>query len=60
MLGDLTPREAAAKAKTHPILVQWLKSIENGAARQAGQNEPMATYDFARLWRELGVESLRK
>jgi hypothetical protein len=59
-LDDQTPREATKTAKGRKMLVDWLKFIENNSERQLDPNDPMATYDFAWLWAELGVEKLRK
>ena len=41
-------------------LVTWLKVLENRSANQASPTDPIANYDFGWLWRELGVESLRR
>jgi hypothetical protein len=59
MLGDLTPRSAARTAAGRRRLVTWLKFLENRSADKTDPADPMATYDFAWLWRELGVENLR-
>ncbi|WP_086740364.1 hypothetical protein [Erythrobacter colymbi] len=60
MLGDLTPREAAKTASGRKKIAEWLKFIENRAANHPDAADPMATYDFSWIWRELGVEKLRK
>ena len=60
MLNDQTPRQATKTAKGRKMLVEWLKFIENHSGQQPDPNDPMATYDFAWLWAELGVERLRK
>jgi hypothetical protein len=39
--------------------VVWLKHLEN-RSRQPEATDPMTTYDFAWLWRELKVEDLRR
>jgi hypothetical protein len=39
--------------------LRWLKHLEN-RSRQPEATDPMATYDFAWLWRELKVEDLRR
>ena len=36
----------------------WLKSLENGNARDEPKNQ-MSTYDLGWLWRELGVDAFR-
>ena len=50
-LNNLTPRACALKNDQHPLLIQWLKSLENTtfAAPQ------MAHYDFTWMWEELGL-----
>lgn len=59
MLGDISPRTAARSARGRKILVVWLKHLENHSRRADDPNDPMATYDFSWLWRELKVEHLR-
>jgi hypothetical protein len=59
MLGNLTPRAAARTKSGREKLVVWLKHLEN-RSRQPEATDPMATYDFAWLWRELKVEDLRR
>ena len=60
MLGDITPRAAAKTAKGRVKLIEWLKYLENRSAQQPDQSDPMATYDYFWLWRELGVANERK
>ena len=60
MLGDITPRAAARTAAGRQRLSAWLKHLENRSGSQPGPNDPMATYDFTWMWRELGIEKLRK
>ena len=60
MLGDITPREASKSANGRVKLVEWLKYIENRSAQQPDDTDPMATYDYSWLWRELGVENERR
>ena len=59
MLGNLTPRSAARTKSGREKLAVWLKHLEN-RSRQPEATDPMATYDFAWLWRELKVEDLRR
>jgi hypothetical protein len=59
LLGNLTPRAAARTKSGREKLVVWLKHLEN-RSRQPEATDPMATYDFAWLWRELKVEHLRR
>ncbi len=57
-LGGRTPREAARDFEGREQLVALMKELENRTARQArdsGQN-----YDTLWLWRELGIEHLRR
>jgi hypothetical protein len=60
MLGDVTPRAAARTPNGREKIAAWLKYLENRSASQADLADPMATYDFRWLWRELGVEELRR
>ena len=59
MLGNVTPRKAAKTAGGREKLVAWLKRLENQMAHHES-SEPMAGYDVAWLWEELGVAELRK
>ena len=59
MLGNVTPRKAVKTARGREKLVAWLKRLENQMA-QHESSEPMAGYDVAWLWEELGVADLRK
>ena len=58
-LGNLTPRSAARTKSGREKLAVWLKHLEN-RSRQPEATDPMATYDFTWLWRELKVEHLRR
>ena len=59
-LRNKSPRAAAKTAKGRAKVVDWLKMLENHAARSAGRNDDMATFDFAWLWAELGLNDLRR
>ena len=59
MLGNRTPRAAARTAKGREKVVEWLKMLENRSARHCA-DDPMGGYDFGWMWRELGVEGLRR
>ena len=59
MLGDITPRQATKTAKGREKLVAWLKRLENHLAKHEPSG-PMAGYDAAWLWEELGVADRRK
>lgn len=60
LLGDVTPRAAARTAAGREKLAVWLKHLENRSRQQPDPANPVATYDFAWLWRELKVENLRR
>ena len=53
------PRTAARTDKGRAKVVDWLKMLENHAANSADRNDDMATFDFAWLWAELGLNDLR-
>jgi hypothetical protein len=59
MLGDLTPRQAARSAKGREQLCEWLKYLENSAARQQ-IGSVMSSDDLAWMWDELGIADLRR
>jgi hypothetical protein len=40
--------------------VDWLKHIENQTKSGRPSDDPMASYDFTWLWRDLGLEKLRR
>ncbi len=60
MLGDRSPRQAARTPAGREKLVTWLKFLESRSGNQVDPTDPMATYDFGWLWRELGVENPRR
>jgi hypothetical protein len=59
MLGDISPRAAARTARGRQQLVVWLKHLENRSRHAGNRNDPLATYDFTWMWRELEIEHLR-
>ena len=59
MLGNVSPRAAARTAWGREDLVVWLKHLENSSHHTTDCNDPMATYDFTWMWRELNIEHLR-
>ena len=59
MLGNVSPRAAARTLRARENLVAWLKHLENRSRHTMDRNDPMATYDFTWMWRELNVEHLR-
>ncbi|MCI0753574.1 hypothetical protein [Teichococcus vastitatis] len=58
-LGNVSPRRAARTAKGREKVVAWLKTLENHSAKRIA-GDPIGEYDFAWMWRELGVAELRK
>jgi len=60
MLGGRTPRQAARTPAGREKLVTWLRQLEKLSASQPNRDDPMATYAFGWLWRELRVENLRR
>ncbi|MGY8709726.1 hypothetical protein RAD16_28640 [Bradyrhizobium sp. 18BD] len=58
-LGGRTPRAAVKTAGGRIKVVEWLKIMENQTAKPSDPNSPMASYDFAWLWTELGLSELR-
>lgn len=60
MLGDRTPRALARTKAGRPKVAEWLKYLENGSAKSRETGDPMATFDFAWMWQELGIAELRK
>jgi hypothetical protein len=59
-LGDLSPRAAAQTAAGRRKVAVWLKHIENQTKSGRQPDDPMASYDFTWLWRDLGLEKLRR
>lgn len=53
-LGNISPREAIKTASGRKNVSQWLKCLENQSDRTNG------TYDFRWMWKELGIEHLRR
>jgi hypothetical protein len=60
MPGDVSPRAAIRSPGGRDRVAAWLKHLENGSARQEDPASPLATYDFAWMWKELGVERMRR
>lgn len=60
MLEGATPRAAARTKAGRDRLAAWIKHLENNSGRQFDPADPMATYDFTWMWKELGVENLRR
>lgn len=60
MLGDIAPRAAIRTKNGREKVAEWLKYLENRSASSQNPQDPMATYDFGWMWRELNVENLRR
>jgi hypothetical protein len=59
-LDNLSPRAAAKTAAGRRKVVDWLKHLENQSSSGRRPDDPMASYDFAWLWHDLGLEKLRR
>jgi hypothetical protein len=60
MLGNISPRAATRTKKGREKVAEWLKYLEYRSANSQNPQDPMATYDFGWMWRELNVEDLRR
>jgi hypothetical protein len=60
VLGNKSPRAAVKTAKGRIKVVDWLKTLENHAAKSPGRSAEIANYSFSWLWTELGVAELRR
>ena len=58
-LGGKSPRAAAKTPKGREKVAAWLKMLENHSAKRPAA-DPLGEYDFGWMWRELGVEALRR
>ena len=61
MLDGKTPRACARTKAGREKVADWLEHLENqtsGARLEA--DDPMASYDFAWIWTELGITDLRQ
>jgi hypothetical protein len=59
-LGNLSPRAAVQSSAGRRKVADWLKHIENQSKGGRQPDDPMASYDFTWLWRDLGLEKLRR
>lgn len=57
-LGNKTPRALARTKAGRSKVADWLKYLENGSAK-SDTTDPMASYDFTWMWKELGLADLR-
>jgi hypothetical protein len=60
MLGVIAPRAAIQTKNGREKVAEWLKYLECRSASPQNPQDPMATYDFSWLWRELNIENLRQ
>ena len=60
MLGNKSPRAAAKSKAGREKVAEWLKYLELQSAQLSDPADPMASYDFGWIWRELKVETLRR
>ncbi|MCK1745923.1 hypothetical protein IVA80_35475 [Bradyrhizobium sp. 139] len=59
-LGGLTPRAAVKTDNGRRQVVEWLKMMENMTAKSGDHNRAMASYSFGWLWKELGLDGMRR
>lgn len=60
IIGGVSPRKAVRTAAGRDRVATWLKYLEHRSAAVEDRSDPMATYDFTWIWRELGIERLRQ
>ena len=60
MLGNITPRQAAASPDGRHKVADWLTYLESQSMRHPNVADAVETYSFTWMWRELGVLDLRK
>jgi hypothetical protein len=58
-LGNQSPRKAAKTGKGREKVIGWLKMLENHSAQQ-GRDDPVGSYDFPWIWKELGLGDERR
>jgi hypothetical protein len=51
--ADVSPLAAARSARGRRNVAVWLKQAENRSRNAPNPNDPMVSYDFTWLWREL-------
>jgi len=59
MLGNVTPRNAARTLSGRAKVVEWLQQLEARSAVHRNDGDPLGTYDFGWIWRELGLQKPR-
>ena len=60
MIGNKSPRAAAKTKAGREKVAEWLKYLEYQSRGTKDPTDPMATYDFGWMWRELKIEDLRR
>ena len=60
MLGNQTPRQAVKTVAGRRKVAEWLKYLENQSAQHHLPDDPMATYSFIWMWKDLGIADLRR
>jgi hypothetical protein len=58
-LGNQSPRKAVKTGKGREKVIGWLKMLENHSARR-GRDDPVGSYDFTWIWKELGLGDERR
>ncbi len=58
-LGNQSPHKAAKTGKGREKVIGWLKMLENHSAQQ-GRDDPVGSYDFTWIWKELGLGDERR
>ncbi|MCA3154440.1 MAG: hypothetical protein ING30_05300 [Burkholderiales bacterium] len=58
-LGNKSPRTLIKTPKGREMVAAWLKRVENHGEYKE-PDDPLRSYDFTWLWRELGLEALRR
>ena len=58
-LGNQSPRKAATTRNGREKVIAWLKMLENHSAQQ-GRDDPLGSYDFTWIWKELGLGDERR
>jgi hypothetical protein len=58
-LGNQSPRKAAKTRKGREKVIGWLKMLENHSAQQR-RGDPVGSYDFTWMWKELGLGGERR
>jgi len=60
MLNERTPRQAVRTPAGQRKVAEWLKYLENQSAGRPDPTNPLTTYNFEWMWKELGILDLRR